>query len=134
MQLGFECKLHFDDKLIFQFFHDISFVHDYPFLLVLNNEFFVDNFHGIELSVLFKSDKVHFGETPDTYAFEDVEALQRNTQLLFCFERPERHFAVVEELHTSILPLIVNVEIQRQVLRVRCPCQCFWTRLLQKLQ
>lgn len=61
---------------MFCLFHDISLVHNDVFFLVFYNDFFIYDFHSVELSIFFKTDKKDFGKTTGTDDFEDLKMIQ----------------------------------------------------------
>lgn len=44
-------------------FHDVAFVHDDVLFLVLDNNFFIDNLHCVELPIPLETAKKHLGKT-----------------------------------------------------------------------
>lgn len=50
-----------------QFLHYFLLVRHYFLLFILDNEILIDNFHGIEFAVLFKSTQIYLRKTPRSY-------------------------------------------------------------------
>jgi len=52
-------EFHLNDERMTQFFHNVSFIHNYLRLAMFYNKLFLNHFHSIKLSVLFKSTQKH---------------------------------------------------------------------------
>lgn len=50
-------------------FHDKSFIHDNLLLLILDNHFFLDELHGVELVIVLGFAEEDFGETSRSNLF-----------------------------------------------------------------
>jgi len=69
-------EFHIDDKCMMCSFHDIPLIHDNTFLLILDDNIFINNLHSIESAIVSKPAQEYFGEPPSANKPDNLKGVQ----------------------------------------------------------
>lgn len=82
--------------------HNISLIHDNFFLFVLENEFLIDNLHGVEFSIFLKPAQKNLRKSSCTDALQNIKRVQGNPMLFDLEDRFEGDLCPIQEFKRFI--------------------------------